>query len=93
MSEKAVRYIVRYTGHVQGVCFRATAVSQAFGLNIHGVVRNEPDGSVKMDVEGTVADLKELMRRIASEMSGYIDAANIDKRPPRGIDSGFRIQY
>jgi acylphosphatase len=93
MTDKAIRYIVRYSGHVQGVCFRATAVSQAAGLDVHGLVRNEPDGSVTMDVEGTVADLKELMRRIASAMSGYIDAADIDQRPARGIDSGFRIQY
>jgi acylphosphatase len=62
-------------------------------LDVHGFVRNEPDGSVKMDVEGAVADVKELMRRIASAMSGYIDGTDIDERPPRGIDSGFRIQY
>jgi len=93
MTAGTVRYIVRYTGHVQGVGFRMTAVSRASGLDVHGFVRNEPDGSVTMDVEGSAADLKQLMRRIDAAMSGNIDATDIDQRPPRGIASGFHIQH
>ncbi len=70
MTTNRIRYIVRYTGHVQGVGFRMTAVVQANGLDVNGFVRNEPDGSVTMDVEASKADMKELMRRIASAMSG-----------------------
>jgi acylphosphatase len=93
MSSKRVRYVVRYTGHVQGVGFRMTAVARARGLDLHGFVRNEADGGVLMDVEGDIANLKELMRRIDSSMSGKIDAVDIDERDPRGTDSGFGIKY
>ena len=93
MPTSRIRYIVRYTGHVQGVGFRMTAVSQAKGLNVHGFVRNEPDGSVTMDVEASKADLKELMRRIGSAMSGRIDGTNIDERPPKDRNGGFRVEH
>lgn len=93
MTTNRIRYIVRYTGHVQGVGFRMTAVSQATGLDVHGFVRNEPDGSVTMDVEASKADLKVLMRRIESAMSGRIDGTNIDQRPPKERKDGFRIEH
>ncbi len=44
---------LRVTGNVQGVYFRASAVEQARRLGITGLVRNEPDGSVYIEAEGT----------------------------------------
>jgi acylphosphatase len=41
-----------YEGRVQGVFFRATAVSIAADFDITGWVRNEPDGSVKLIIQG-----------------------------------------
>ena len=93
MSAGVVRYVVRYSGRVQGVGFRMTAVAQGRGLAIHGFVRNEPDGSVLMDVEGPAGDMKELMRRIDSAMRGHIDGTDTDHRPPRDRDGGFQITY
>lgn len=91
--EKIVRHLARYEGRVQGVGFRMTAVAQSDGLTVHGFVRNEPDGSVTMDVEGPAADLKELMRRVDSAMSGMIEHCHLENLPPRGISSGFTIRY
>ncbi|MFK8113003.1 MAG: acylphosphatase [Rubripirellula sp.] len=88
-----VRYLVRYKGHVQGVGFRMTAVAQGRGLDLHGDVRNEPDGSVLMDVEGTERDIQSLMQRIASEMSGKIDDVHKDSREPTGKQTGFQVRY
>ena len=93
MNEKRVRLVVRYQGHVQGVGFRMTTVSQSTGLAVHGYVRNEHDGSVLMDVEGSDRDVKELMARIASAMEGRIDATDVDPRPPKGVEGGFHIEY
>ncbi len=90
---ETVRYVVRFTGHVQGVGFRATSYAVAQDLDVHGFVRNEPDASVKMDVEGTQRTLKELVARIEAAMIGRIDATQIDERPPLGRGDGFRIQY
>ncbi len=93
MNRDSIRYIVTYTGRVQGVGFRMTALNQARGLDVHGFVRNQPDGSVLMDVEGSASDLKELMARIDSAMSGCIDHAGVDQRAARGVEEPFHIQH
>ncbi len=47
---RAVR--IRVSGQVQGVSFRATARREARALGLAGFARNEPDGSVLIEVEG-----------------------------------------
>lgn len=49
------RVIVCITGRVQGVHYRATAKRNARRLGLSGWARNEPDGSVTIDVEGDPA--------------------------------------
>lgn len=87
-----MRYLVRYEGSVQGVGFRFNAVRQCAGLSVNGFVRNEPDGSVLMDVEGKTKDLQQLLKRIKASMAGNIEAVQLDERPPRGIAVGFKIE-
>jgi len=43
---------ITVSGKVQGVYFRAHAQSQAQKLGLHGFARNEPDGSVYIEVAG-----------------------------------------
>jgi acylphosphatase len=50
---KAVRITV--SGRVQGVTFRATARKKATELGVTGVVRNEANGSVFIEAEGSTA--------------------------------------
>jgi acylphosphatase len=85
------RLIVRYRGRVQGVGFRATALFHADGLDVNGFVRNEPDGSVVLDVDGPKAHLKELLERIDSRPAGSIDDREISWLDSLGRDSGFSI--
>lgn len=56
------RRIIRVSGRVQGVFYRASAKTEADRLGIAGIVRNEPDGSVHIDAEGTDAALAEFMQ-------------------------------
>jgi acylphosphatase len=46
------RLSIRIFGKVQGVFFRHSAKKEAERLGIRGLVRNEPDGSVYLEVEG-----------------------------------------
>ena len=93
MADNRVRYRVRYRGYVQGVGFRMTAVAQSRGLALDGFVRNEADGSVLMDVEGSGADVKEVMKRIDSAMRENIDDTIVESMPLRGEKCGFHIAY
>ncbi len=40
------------TGTVQGVSFRSSARREAEKLGLHGFARNQPDGTVYIEVEG-----------------------------------------
>ena len=46
------RVKVRVVGLVQGVSFRASAVANATSLGLSGWVRNMPDGSCSLEIEG-----------------------------------------
>ncbi len=91
-SDRPVRYVVRFTGHVQGVGFRATAAHQTRGLGVDGFIRNEPDGSVRMDVEGPESSLQELLRRIEQAMGSHLDQTSVDECPPLKRRGGFQIE-
>lgn len=47
------RWIIRVHGKVQGVFFRQTALEEAHRLGLAGLVRNEPDGTVYIEAEGS----------------------------------------
>ncbi|HOT13777.1 MAG TPA: acylphosphatase [Bacteroidales bacterium] len=49
---------ITVSGRVQGVGFRHTARIVAEQLNICGLVRNMPDGSVFIEAEGTLPQLE-----------------------------------
>jgi acylphosphatase len=51
------RMLIRVSGKVQGVFFRASTKDEADRLGIAGLVRNEPDGSVFIDAEGSPESL------------------------------------
>ena len=93
MASERVRYRVRYRGQVQGVGFRMTSVAQSRGLAVHGFVRNEPDGSVLLAVEGSRRDVNELMERIGRAMRENIDDTQVETMPIRGSETGFRVSH
>ncbi len=49
--------IIKVYGKVQGVGFRFYTNKKAVELNIHGFVKNKPDGSVYIEAEGDNNDL------------------------------------
>jgi acylphosphatase len=62
-SKKRVR--LRVTGRVQGVGFRWFVVAEGRRLGMSGWVRNNADGSVELEAEGTAAELDSLRARVA----------------------------
>ena len=86
------RLIARYRGRVQGVGFRATVLYHASGLDIHGFVRNEMDGSVLVDADGPKSELNELLDRIQSKPAGTIDDCDTTWADSLGREDGFSIR-
>ncbi|MCC6580404.1 MAG: acylphosphatase [Phycisphaeraceae bacterium] len=79
-----VRYTVHYTGRVQGVGFRYTAVQRAENLLVAGYVQNMHDGSVRLVAEGEAADLDVLLKDIRRAMARNIVTVNVDKSQATG---------
>lgn len=52
---------IRVQGKVQGVAFRAFTVEIASSLGIVGWVKNEADGSVRIEAEGTEKQIAKLL--------------------------------
>jgi acylphosphatase len=58
VDDRIARVIARVSGDVQGVSYRASARREARRLGLSGWARNEPDGSVLIDVEGDPAAIE-----------------------------------
>ena len=83
----------RATGRVQGVGFRATPRASAQRHGVTGWVRNEPDGSVAFEAQGTRAALESVGSTAVtcrSDTVRYRDG--IPPRSPRPITISARVR-
>ena len=71
-----VRKHFRFTGRVQGVGFRTRAKYAAKGMCITGWVKNEWDGSVVMEAQGTEKAIDQMLVMI--NRSDYIRIDSIE---------------
>ena len=84
---------VHYSGSVQGVGFRYTVRSLASGMAVTGFVRNLPDGSVQLVVEGEPAEIKLFLKSIMAEMGHYVSRVDEQARPASRHFGGFEIRF
>lgn len=69
MSE---RRRISYRGNVQGVGFRATARGIAKDWPVTGWVRNEPDGTVTLEVQGEAGAVEGMLAAVRARLAGNI---------------------
>ncbi len=74
---KQSRYRLRFNGMVQGVGFRFTASHAANMYRLTGYVKNEYDGSVTCEVQGSEDDIAQFIAAI--NRGRFIDVERIDK--------------
>ena len=88
-----IRKRLQFYGRVQGVGFRYTAIRAANGLGVAGWVRNERDGSVTIEAQGSEAAIERLIATINN--GSYIHIDNIVKTDLSIIegDKGFEVRY
>jgi acylphosphatase len=84
-----IRRTTHFSGHVQGVGFRYTAIHVARGFEVVGYVRNLPDGRVELLAEGNEAEIARFLDALAEKMEGRIRGrTNVDS-PPTGEFNEF----
>lgn len=91
--DKKVNYRLTVRGRVQGVGYRYSAVNMAAKFGINGVVKNLPNGSVYMEIEGSELSVKLMTDwcRVGPG-TGRVDSVEVDEGAVKGYTS-FRVLY
>lgn len=87
-----VRRHYRFTGNVQGVGFRYRARHAASGICITGWVKNEWDGSVEMEVQGTEEAIQRMLVMISRSDYIRIDAMECREIPLQEQETSFHVR-
>lgn len=85
------RFEVLFSGNVQGVGFRHTALIASRAFQVEGTVQNLPDGSVQIIVEGTPETIKRFILEVSDSTHGKVHNTDIIRKPPTGEFSAFEI--
>lgn len=88
---KTVRWLVFFSGKVQGVGFRYTVAAYARELGLTGRVQNLIDGRVQMEAQGTPGQLTELLISLKSTPPIRIDDFTVRELPLEDGETGFLI--
>ncbi|ADL07437.1 acylphosphatase [Thermosediminibacter oceani] len=81
-------------GMVQGVGLRYSVHRKASQLGLTGFVKNLPDGSVELVVEGDEALIKDLLEYIKTGLRwARVDRIDVDWSEYEGKHRGFEIAF
>ena len=88
------RAAVNFKGRVQGVFFRANTREAAERFNVHGWVKNLPDGSVGAVFEGEKEDVEGLIAWCETEQP-YASVTGMDVKwgEYKGEFKRFEVRY
>ena len=86
-----MRQRIVFRGRVQGVGFRATSRSIVRQYPVSGFVRNEPDGSVYMEVQGRPEALARALDEIRRAFESHLTACEVGDLPERTDEATFEI--
>jgi len=87
-----VRKHYRFTGQVQGVGFRYRAKHAASGMGVTGWAKNEWDGSVEMEAQGTEEAINRMLAMINRSEYIRIDTIECREIPLDEQESSFHVR-
>ena len=91
-NEKIIRKKVFVYGAGQGGGFRYRAEHAANMLGVTGWVRNEPDGSVLLEVQGTDEQIDKVLAMVNQGTYVNIDRITANQIPIEEREYGFHIR-
>ncbi len=83
---------VFFTGRVQGVGFRYSALQVAKEFEVTGFVKNLTDGRVQLEAQGEARDVDAFVKAVEERMHGHIRKTERSARKSPGQFQGFQIQ-
>lgn len=89
---QVIRREIRFAGAVQGVGFRYRAKYAATGCGVTGWVKNEWDGTVLMEAQGTNRQINEMLKVICAGSYIRIDHMDTRELPVEEKEGGFHIR-
>ncbi len=92
-KRKTVRKYIRFYGDVQAVGFRYYASKAADLYGATGWVRNEFDGSVSMEIQGTERQIDDVIAALGRGTYIQIDRMEVKSLEPDPDERGFRVRY
>jgi acylphosphatase len=88
------RAVIRVYGEVQGVGFRSWTARRAQRAGLSGYVRNEPDGSVLIVVEGEEESIARLIEECRKGPPlARVERVDVEWQEYRGEFQDFEIRY
>lgn len=87
----ATRFVITFSGSVQGVGFRFTSVQVANSIGICGTVRNLGNGNVELICEAKRAEVEKLIKAISAKTHGHVSRTVIEEEVSTGEFEGFEI--
>ena len=87
------RRTVYFSGRVQGVGFRFTAIRISERYDITGYVRNLHDGKVECVIEGNPAEIDKFITDLSGAMSGYISRTTRELGTYTGALGPFTVKW
>lgn len=88
-TEDMIRKRLRFYGQVQGVGFRYRAEHAARIFSVTGWVRNDPDGAVTMEIQGTEEQIDQVIQSIERGIFVRVDAMDAKSIPVIADESVF----
>ena len=92
-NKKTVRKRICFYGEVQAVGFRFQAQYAAKRCGVTGWVRNEYDGSVTTELQGTERQINDVVAEIDSDPYIRIERMETEWLEPDPDERGFRVRY
>lgn len=88
------RVVTRVAGLVQGVYFRDYAQKEARALELSGWVRNRPDGTVEVVLEGEPEKVEAMIAWLhTGPPQAEVTEVQVTEEQPLGDKTAFAIRY